>query len=397
MSAPVVALAAYLVHNTLVNMARAGIATGFSYLGREASFEIGESLIPYTPADSYGRALLVGLLNTLLVSALGVVLATVLGTTIGVARRSRNWLVAKLALAYVEALRNVPLLLQLIVWWDLLRVSAPPPRQAWQPLPGIFVSVRGIAFPVPVSSPVHQATGVALLVGIAAGWAIMRWGRRRQAATGRPVPSLALAGAVVVALPLAVFVAGGAPFAWDRPVLRAFNFTGGGSLSPEFAALLFGLTAYTAAFIAEIVRSGIAGVDRGQGEAAQALGLRHGQVLRLVTLPQALRAIVPPMLSEYLALTKNSSLAVAVGYPELMSISNTTLNQTGQAVEGIALMMAIYLAISLVTSLVMNWYNRAIAMVEAVMADDPGHLTPLPLRGSSSPPRGRRGPGRGGA
>jgi general L-amino acid transport system permease protein len=358
----VIAACAYLVHNTLVNMAREGIATGFSYLDREASFEIGESLIAYTPADSYGRALLVGLCNTLLVSALGVVFATVLGTAIGIARLSRNWLVAKLALAYVEALRNVPLLLQLIVWWDLLRVSAPAPRQAWRPLPGVFVSVRGIAFPVPVASPVHKAMGVALLVGIAAGWVIVRWGRRHQAATGRPVPSLALAGAVVVALPLAVFVAGGAPLAWSWPVMRAFNFTGGGSLSPEFAALLFGLTAYTAAFIAEIVRSGIAGVARGQGEAAQALGLRRGPTLRLVVLPQALRIIVPPMLSEYLALTKNSSLAVAVGYPELMSISNTTLNQTGQAVEAISVMMAIYLAISLVTSLAMNWYNRAIAL-----------------------------------
>jgi general L-amino acid transport system permease protein len=305
--AAVVALGAYLVHNTLVNMARAGIATGFSYLGREASFEIGEKLIAYTPADSYARALLVGLLNTLLVAGLGIVLATVLGTAVGIARLSRNWLLRTLALCYVEALRNLPLLLQLILWWDLLRVSAPPPRQAWQPLPGVFVSVRGIAFPVP-----HFA-----------------------------------------------------PLGWDWPHLAQFNFTGGGSISPEFAALLLGLVTYTAAFIAEIVRSGIEGVSRGQGEAAAALGLRRGQALRLVILPQALRIIVPPMLNEYLALTKNSSLAIAVGYPELMSITNTTLNQTGQAVEAIAIMMAIYLAISLATSLTMNWYNRRIAYVHA--------------------------------
>jgi len=303
--AAVVALGAYLVHNTLVNMARAGIATGFGYLGREAAFEIGEKLIAYTPADSYARALLVGVLNTLLVAVLGIVLATALGTAIGIARLARNWLLRKLALCYVEALRNVPLLLQLIVWWDLLRVSAPPPREAWQPLPGVFVSVRGIAFPVPHLSPLG----------------------------------------------------------WDWPHLNAFNFTGGASLSPEFAALLFGLTAYTAAFIAEIVRSGIEGVSRGQSEAAAALGLRRGQALRLVILPQALRIIVPPMLNEYLALTKNSSLAIAVGYPELMSITNTTLNQTGQAVEAITIMMAIYLAISLATSLAMNWYNRRIAYV----------------------------------
>ena len=353
----IVALAAYLIHNTLINMARAGIATGFSYLGREASFEIGETLIRYAPTDSYGRALLVGLLNTLLVAALGIVLATVLGTAIGIARLARNWLVRKLALTYVEALRNVPLLLQLIVWWDLLRVSAPPPREAWQPLPGVFISVRGIAFPVPEWSPVYGEMLVALIAGLILGAVILRWNRARA-------PASWLAAGVVLFLPFAVFVAGGAPLAMDWPVLRAFNFGGGVSLSPEFAALLFGLTAYTAAFIAEIVRSGIEGVSAGQSEAALALGLRRGQVLRLVVLPQALRIIVPPMLSEYLALTKNSSLAIAIGYPELMSITNTTLNQTGQAVEAISLMMAIYLAISLATSLAMNWYNGRIALVE---------------------------------
>ena len=362
--AGVVALGAYLVHNTLVNMARQGIATGFSYLDREASFEIGESLIRYTPADSYGRALVVGLLNTLLVAALGVVLSTVLGTVIGIARLSRNWLVSRLALVYVETLRNLPLLLQLIIWWDLLRVSAPAPRQAWEPLPGVFVSVRGIVFPVPVYAPVYRDMGIAFGLALLAGWAIVWWGRWHRARTGRAVPGVAIAVGLALGAPLLVFVAGGAPLAWDWPTLRAFNFSGGVSLSPEFAALLFGLTAYTAAFIAEIVRSGIEGVNRGQTEAAAALGLRRAQTLRLIVLPQALRIIVPPMLSEYLALTKNSSLAIAIGYPELMSITNTTLNQTGQAVEAIALMMAIYLAISLVTSLAMNWYNRRIAFVE---------------------------------
>jgi general L-amino acid transport system permease protein len=303
--AAVVAGGAYLVHNALANMARAGIATGFSYLGREASFEIGQSLIGYSPTDSYGRALEVGLLNTLLVSGLGIVLATMLGTAIGVARLAQNWLARQLALVYVEAIRNVPLLLQLILWWDVLRVSAPPPRQAWHPLPGVFVSVRGIALPVPAGSLFH----------------------------------------------------------WDVPHLAAFNFSGGITLTPEFTALFIGLTVYTAAFIAEIVRGGIEGVRRGQSEAAFALGLTRFQSLRLVIMPQALRIIVPPMLSEYLALTKNSSLAIAVGYPELMSITNTTLNQTGQAVEAIALMMAIYLAISLLTSLAMNWWNRRIALV----------------------------------
>jgi general L-amino acid transport system permease protein len=303
--AAVVALGAWLVTNALDNMARAGIATGFSYLDREASFEIGESLIPYSPSDSYGRALEVGLLNTLLVAAFGIVLATVLGTAIGIARLARNWLLRKLALVYVEALRNVPLLLQLILWWDVLRVSAPPPHQAWHPLPGVFVSVRGIALPLPSLSPPH----------------------------------------------------------WDVPHLAGFNFIGGITLSPEFAALLLGLSVYTAAFIAEIVRGGIEGVRHGQTEAAQALGLSSAQTLRLVVMPQALRIIVPPMLSEYLALTKNTSLAIAIGYPELMSITNTTLNQTGQAIEAIALMMAIYLTISLASSLAMNWYNRRIALM----------------------------------
>ncbi len=301
----VLALGVYLVRNALANMERAGIATGYSYLGREAAFEIGQSLVPYAPSDSYGWALVVGLLNTLLVAALGIVLATVLGTAVGIARLARNWLLRKLALVYVEAIRNVPLLLQLIVWWDVLRVSAPPPRQAWHPLPGVFVSVRGIALPLPALSPLH----------------------------------------------------------WDVPHLAGFNFTGGITLSPEFAALLLGLTVYTAAFIAEIVRGGIEGVRRGQSEAALALGLSSAQTLRLVVMPQALRIIVPPMLSEYLALTKNTSLAIAIGYPELMSITNTTLNQTGQAIEAIALMMAIYLTISLATSLAMNWYNRRIALM----------------------------------
>jgi general L-amino acid transport system permease protein len=305
--AAVVAAGAYLIHNTLGHMASEGIATGYTYLGREASFEIGQALIPYSPADSYGRALVVGLLNTLLVAALGIVLATVLGTLVGIARLARNWIIKTSALVYVEALRNVPLLLQLIVWWDLLRVSAPPPRAAWQPLPGVYISIRGIVLPVPV------------------------WQH------------------------------GFLPH-WDWPVLRGFNFSGGITLSPEFAALLIGLTVYTAAFIAEIVRGGIEGVDRGQAEAAEALGLRRGQVLRLVVLPQALRIIVPPLASEYLALTKNSSLAIAIGYPELMSITNTTLNQTGQAVEAIALMMAIYLGVSLATSGAMNWYNRRVAL-----------------------------------
>ncbi len=297
----------YLVHNTLDNLARRGIATGFSYLGRPASFEIGETLIAYSPADSYGRALLVGLANTLEIALLGCVLATLLGLVIGIARLSRNWLIRNLAGAYIEVSRNVPLLLQLFVWWDILRVSAPPPRQAWEVLPGIFVSNRGLAFPIPSwSGGLH----------------------------------------------------------WDVPHLTGFNFVGGHVVTPEFAALLAGLTVYTAAFVAEIVRAGIEGVARGQFEAAAALGLRPWPALRLVILPQARRIMLPPLIGEYQSLTKNSSLAVAIGFPELMAVTNTTLNQTGQAIEAIALMMALYLGLSLLTSLALNWYNARTALVE---------------------------------
>jgi general L-amino acid transport system permease protein len=303
----VIGLGFYVIHNTLDNLARRGIATGFSYLDRPASFDIGETLIAYSPSDSYGRALLVGLLNTLEVAVLGCVLATLVGLVIGIARLSRNWLIRNLAGAYVETLRNVPLLLQLFVWWDVLRISAPAPRQAWEVLPGTFVSNRGLAFPAP-------------------SWS------------------------------------GG--FHWDTPHLAGFNFVGGHTVTPEFAALLAGLAVYTAAFIAEIVRAGIEGVARGQFEAAAALGLRSWQTLRLVILPQARRIILPPLIGEYQALTKNSSLAVAIGFPELMAVTNTTLNQTGQAIEAIALMMAIYLTLSLLTALGLNWYNARTALVE---------------------------------
>jgi general L-amino acid transport system permease protein len=303
----IIALAAYLIHNTLANLARQGIATGFAYLGRQASFEIGEKLIAYSAADTYGKALLVGLLNTLEVAILGCIFATVLGLFVGVARLAPNFLIRNLAAIYVEAVRNVPLLLQLFVWWNVLRVNAPPPREAWQPLPGVFLSNRGLVFPIPSwSGGLH----------------------------------------------------------WDVPHLAGFNFAGGYAVTPEFAALLIGLVIYTAAFIAEIVRAGIEGVPRGQVEAAAALGLRRGQALRLVILPQARRIMLPPLISEYQALTKNSSLAVAIGFPDLLSITNTTLNQTGQAIEAIALMMAIYLALSLLMAAGLNWYNARTALVE---------------------------------
>jgi general L-amino acid transport system permease protein len=362
--AAVVGLGAFLVHNTLANLARQNIATGFGFLGREAAFGIGESLIAYSPADTYARAFLVGLTNTLYVSALGIVLATLLGTVMGLARLSSNWLVAKLAQIYVETFRNIPLALQLFFWWGLLRWSAPAPRQAWQPLADVFVSNRGIVFPVPRADPTHLWMLGALVLGIVAAWAVARWARLRQMRTGQSFPSGWTGLALIIGLPLAVFLTAGAPLRLDVPALHGFNFTGGSAVSPEFAALLIGLVIYTGSFIAEIVRAGILAVSRGQSEAAMALGLSPWQRMRLIVLPQALRVIVPPMTSQYLSLTKNSSLAVIIGFPDLVSVANTTINQTGQAVEGITMIMAVYLAISLSISLVMNLYNRRVALVE---------------------------------
>ena len=360
----VVAVGTYLVHNTLTNLERQGIATGFGFLSREAAFEIGESPISYSPADTYARALLVGLLNTLIVAGIGVVLATIWGTLLGIARLSTNWLIRRAASVYVETVRNIPLLLQLFVWWDILRISAPGPRDAWKPLPGVFVSNRGVIFPVPVWQPVHLWMLVAFAVGIVATVIVSRWAHRRQMATGQQFPMLWTGVALIIGLPLLVFILGGMPHELDVPELRGFNFRGGKVISPEFVALAVGLVVYTAGFVAEIVRAGILGVGWGQSEAASALGLRRGLALRLVILPQALRIIVPPMTSQYLNLTKNSSLAVAIGFPDLMSIDNTTINQTGQAIEAIALAMAVYLGISLLISLFMNWYNRMVRLVE---------------------------------
>jgi general L-amino acid transport system permease protein len=354
----------YLVSNTIHNLETRKIAAGFAFLQRESGFAIGESLIDFSPSDTYLRALWVGLLNTLRVAVIGVILATILGALIGVARLSRNWLLARAASIYVEFIRNIPLLLQLFFWWAIFRDILPGTRQAMNPLPGVFLSNRGVFLPVPASQPVHIWMWVALGLAIVVALAIRRWARQRQDLTGQQFPAGWIATGLIVGLPLVVFLAGGAPAQMDWPEIRGFNFVGGVTLTPEFAALLIGLITYTAGFIAEIVRAGIVAVSHGQTEAALALGLKRGQVLRRVVLPQALRVIVPPMTSQYLNLTKNSSLAVAIGYPDIVSIANTTLNQTGQAVEGIAIIMAVYLTFSLSISAFMNWYNKRIALVE---------------------------------
>ncbi|WP_207478610.1 amino acid ABC transporter permease [Arenibaculum pallidiluteum] len=354
----------YLVNNTLSNLARQNIATGFGFLGRESSFAIGEHMISYSAADSYGRAILVGILNTIKVSLLGIVAATVLGTIVGIARLSSNWLVRKLALVYVEALRNVPLLLQLFLWYAVITESLPGPRQALQPVEGVFLSNRGFKIPTPSDHPAWDAALLAFLLALVISWIVQRRSAALQARTGRRLPVGIITAGLVIGLPLLTWGGFGAPLVFDVPRLQGFNFVGGATLTPEFAAMLIGLTTYTAAFIAEIVRSGIQAVSWGQTEAASALGLRPGLTLRLVVLPQALRVIIPPLTSQYLNLTKNSSLAVAIGYADLVSVLNTSINQTGQAIEGVALIMACFLTISLGISIFMNWYNKRIALVE---------------------------------
>jgi general L-amino acid transport system permease protein len=354
----------YLAQNTARNLAARDIATGFGFLAHNAGIPIGEHLIEYDPAiNSYGWALLIGVLNTLKVAAAGIVLATILGVVIGVGRLSRNWLVARLSAVYVEVLRDLPVLLQLLFWYELLQ-TLPPPRQSWRLGEAVFLSNRGIRVPLLEWQAAHSWALAAFLLG---GLGTLAWrgvARRRQERTGIRPPVWPVAVGLLGGFPLTVWAALGAPFALDLPVLRGFNFQGGGTISPEYGALLIGLVTYTAAYIAEIVRSGIQAVPHGQSEAAAALGLRPGSTLRLVVLPQALRVIIPPMTSQYLNLTKNSSLAIAVGYQDLVSIGNTTLNQTGQSIECIALIMAAYLVVSLSISLFMNWYNARIALVE---------------------------------
>lgn len=360
----VVAIGWYLVHNTNQNLAARHIATGFGFLDRVAGIPIGESMLPYNPAtSSYGRALLIGVLNTLQVAVIGVVLATILGTVIGIGRLSKNWLLAKLTAFYVETLRDIPLLLQLLFWYTVLQ-GLPGPKLAWHIGTLAFLSNRGMKLPLLEWQTGNTWALVAFVTGLVGTIVWHRRARRQQEATGLRPAVWPVAIALLIGLPLIVWVAFGAPFIIDRPALRGFNFQGGGTLSPEYFALMLGLVIYTSSYIAEIVRSGIQAIPLGQWEAAGALGLRPGHVLRQIVLPQALRVIIPPMTSQYLNLTKNSSLAVAIGFQDIVSIANTTLNQTGQAIEGIAVIMAVYLTISLSISLFMNWYNAHIALVE---------------------------------
>ncbi|MFZ2652495.1 MAG: ABC transporter permease subunit [Burkholderiaceae bacterium] len=354
----VFAVGAYLMSNTLANMRVRGIQSGFDFITQPAGFAIGESIIPFDSAESYGKAFLVGLSNTLRVAIIGIVLATGLGTLLGIGRLSHNFLVRMLCSAYVEFFRNVPLLLQLYMWYFILTETLPPINEALRPFEGAFFSKNGLQFPIPVWSAGHAFTLAGLGLGIAAA-IVWRWHSMRHfEATGIARPMLWPSLLVVPALTALGWLAGGAPTELNVPEKTFLALVGGGSLSPEFMTVLFGLTIYTASYIAEIVRGGIQAVPYGQHEASAALGLSRAREVRLVQLPQALRVIIPPITSQYLNLTKNSSLAVAVGYPDLVSISTTSLNQTGRAIECIAIIMACYLTLSLGTSWFMNAYNK---------------------------------------
>jgi general L-amino acid transport system permease protein len=363
--AAVLGLVGMVLHNTLVNLETRGISTGFGFLSETSGFGIIQTLIDYSETSTFGRTFVVGLLNTLLVSALGILLATLLGFAIGVARLSGNWLIARLAAVYIETFRNIPLLLQIFFWYFAVLRALPHPRQSLSLGEAAFLNLRGLYLPRPVFEPGFELVVAALVIAVLAAIALVRWARRRRERTGRSLRAGWIGLGLVVALPSLAFLLTGAPLAWDLPALVGFNFRGGITLIPELMALLLALSIYTAAFIAEIVRAGILSVDKGQTEAAAALGLRRGQVLRLVIIPQALRVIIPPLTSQHLNLLKNSSLATAIGYPDLVNVfAGTTLNQTGQAVEVIAMTMAVYLTLSLLISLFMNWYNAHIALTE---------------------------------
>jgi general L-amino acid transport system permease protein len=365
----VVGLIYIAASNAVENLRAAKIASGFGFLQSTSGFDVSQTLVPYSATSTYGRAFIVGLLNTLLVAAIGIVLATVLGFVIGVARLSPNWLVARVATVYVELIRNLPLLLQLLFWYIAVLRSLPEPRNSLGLGIGFFVNNRGLYIPRPNPGDTAWMVLAAFVVGIVAAAIYARYAHKKQFETGEQSPVLRATVGFVIGLPIIVWsllaLTAGNPIAFDVPVKGTFNLRGGMQVFPELVALTLGLVIYTAAFIAEIVRAGILAVSRGQTEAAYALGLRPGQTLNLVVIPQAMRVIIPPLTSQYLNLTKNSSLAVVIGYPDLVQVfMGTVLNQTGQAIECVAITMAVYLTISILTSTLMNIYNARKALVE---------------------------------
>ena len=361
----VVAVVAVVVWRTAEeNLSRLAVKSGFSFLLNSAPFELGDTIIPYRAGDSYLRAFAVGVLNTVKVAVLGIVLSTFLGLFLALGQLSKSPALSRLCRGYVEIVRNVPLLLQLIFWHTFLTRSLPGVRQAFSPFDGVFLTNRGLYLPFPESDPAHFWIGLAALVGIVLAILVVKLDRRALFREGRTRPTFRRAAAALAAPPILMFLALGAPLTWDLPALKGFNFRGGMDISPEFAAMLLGLTVYTAAFNAEIFRAGIQSVPKGQSEAGLALGLSKGQVMRMIVLPLALRIIIPPMANSYLNLTKESSLAVAIGYPEVVRVANITLAETSQAIECITIIMAIYLTLSLLTAAFLNWVNARAALVE---------------------------------
>jgi general L-amino acid transport system permease protein len=354
----------WIVDNTIENLRRSNITTGFAFLRGRAGFDISDRLIEYSSDSSYGRALIVGVLNTAAVAAAGIVTATILGFLVGVGRLSNNWLIRKLATAYVELFRNIPPLLVILFWYQGVLALLPSVRDSVSLPLGSYLNNRGFYFPRFVWEQGAWLVFAGLVTGIALSWFVARRARMRQMATGKQFPVLLISIALIVGLPLLGFLVAGLPVSIDFPQKGTFNLTGGMNVKPEFLSLYLALSFYTAAFIAEIVRAGIMGVPRGQTEAYSALGLRSNLGLRLVVIPQAMRIIIPPLTSQYLNLTKNSSLAVAIGYPDLYAVGGTILNQTGQAIEVVVIFMVVYLSISILTSILMNWFNTKMALKE---------------------------------
>ncbi|MEH6650118.1 MAG: amino acid ABC transporter permease [Motiliproteus sp.] len=355
---------AYIISNALYNLKTRGITTGFDFLDQSAGFEILLHLIPFDATFSFGRTFMVGLLNTLLVSFLGVIFATTLGFVMGIARLSDNWLISKVATAYIEIFRNIPLLLQILFWYVAVLQPLPLPKQSIE-MGAAFLNNRGLYLPAPVFESGFGFVMIALAIAIAAVVFLFRWNKKRQDETGQRFPVIWVSLGLLIGLPFVVYLIMGSPMSWDYPVLKGFNFRGGATIIPELMALLIALSVYTGTFIAEIVRSGILAVSSGQSEAAQALGLSKNRTLRLIVIPQAMRVIIPPLTSQYLNLIKNSSLATAIGYPDLVSVfMGTTLNQTGQAIEIIFMTMAVYLTINMIVSMLMNLYNKRMSLVE---------------------------------
>ena len=362
--AALLAFAGWIINNTATNLQRANIASGFDFLSKRAGFEIGQSPVPYSPDRSYLYALYVGFLNTMVVAGIGIAAATIIGFLVGIGRLSRNWLIRQISTVYVEVFRNIPPLLVILFWYFGVIAVLPAPRDAFDTGIGITLSNRGAIMPKLLFEEGSSLIFIALFVAVVVTFFLARWAHIRQMATGQRFPVLPWAIGLLLGLPAMAYLVAGMPIGIEFSEETRFGRRGGFQVQPEFLALILALSIYTASFIAEIVRAGILAVSHGQTEAASSLGLRAGPILRLIVIPQALRVIIPPLTSQYLNLTKNSSLAVAVGYADLVAVGGTILNQTGQAVEIVAIWMLVYLTISLVTSLFMNWFNSKMALVE---------------------------------